>query len=265
MVETGRILLLYELWLRQLAPNSAGDARRLFPLKHPKIDTVTTSAQDSTPAVRPEVTHASPEAMRTLLETQEHVRTALMERFRTEIAPRIDALASTMRPLREALEHVPDLSETVADLDHAVAASRLALGRPELGRGLAPTGGSELRQSLIDLLKTGVVEVEAVLPEEILFSSPASAVHWLRFVEEAVENAGAHSGTSQAQLQCDSSLESFSVSVADEGRGFTHDPRHYETLGIGLMQCRASLLGATFSVENRRPGANIQCKLLNRP
>ena len=72
-----------------------------------------------------------------------------------------------------------------------------------------------------------------------------------RVVQEAVRNAGRHSGARQARISVERGHERVRVSVQDDGKGF--NPAEETGLGVLGMQERVVRLGGTLKISSE-PG-----------
>ena len=81
-----------------------------------------------------------------------------------------------------------------------------------------------------------------------------------RVAQEALSNAVRHSGAERVQVGLHREGDVATLSVADDGRGFTFDEASHG-LGIAGMRERALLVGGDFQIESR-PGIGTRVRLL---
>lgn len=100
-----------------------------------------------------------------------------------------------------------------------------------------------------------VVDVVAMDASDEAFSAPVKSVLY-RVAQEAVQNARRHAAPKHIEIRLESSAESVTLEVADDGRGFDLAAKQREPTGIGLftMRERVALVGGAFHVSSRPGG-----------
>ena len=87
--------------------------------------------------------------------------------------------------------------------------------------------------------------------------APDAALAMFRVAQESLRNAGSHSKASQIQLNLKFTSKAVTLSIIDNGKGFT-PPKQISSLtkhgklGVAGMYERAQLIGATLSIKSRR-------------
>ncbi len=88
------------------------------------------------------------------------------------------------------------------------------------------------------------------------------ATHLFHIAQEACTNALKHSGAKKIEVQLEAMQDTFTLRIRDDGVGVAADAR--EGLGQQIMRSRASVIGATLTIE---PGADrgtvVTCTLKN--
>jgi signal transduction histidine kinase len=165
-----------------------------------------------------------------------------------------ERLAAQSLPEVKAMNHIVEMVEGAIDLTRTLA------------RGLHPldlTGEGftdalrELASTMTEGFKT-TCTFECDRPVEIC--EPGVATHLYRIAQEAVNNAVKHSRAKAIVLRLEASDETLLLTVSDDGLGLSEKaPRG---MGLRTMTHRASVIGATFTIE-RQPvrGTRVTCKL----
>lgn len=126
-------------------------------------------------------------------------------------------------------------------------------------QGIAPT----LRKYVADFSRFFGKQVELEIEIGAKSLSPEEELAIFRVVQEALQNFQKHAGTDEATVRLHNSMERFSLSVQDSGKGFSPDiVRARASGGSGLkgMRDRATLIGADLSVTSD-PGLGTTVRL----
>lgn len=138
-----------------------------------------------------------------------------------------------------------------------------------LARGLVPVGSEP------DALQNGLTELAGRInalgrlhcrfdcTETINVGDSFVAGHIYRIAQEAVNNAVKHSRAKNVTLQLARESANLVLEIADDGAGMakTRSTQH-RGLGLGVMQHRASMIGAELSITSKRgEGVTIRCTL----
>lgn len=154
----------------------------------------------------------------------------------------------------------------VADIGRHV---REAIGQTRLlARGLFPaTLESEGLESALEELALNTEKMfgmrcELVCDGGVKISNLAAATHLYRIAQEAVSNAFKHGKAKEVTIELKRHAERISLTVRDNGIGFSHDAANSKGMGLRIMQYRAGMLGGTLGVErNGEHGTRVVCSL----
>jgi signal transduction histidine kinase len=139
-----------------------------------------------------------------------------------------------------------------------------------LARGLVPVdsgpdalqiGLAELAER-IDSLGRGRCEFEC--PEPVLLADAFVAGHLYRIAQEAVNNAVKHARAKTVKIRLAQADGVLLLEIADDGAGLPkgRSATRGGGLGLGVMQHRASAIGAELTVSSKRgEGVTIRCRL----
>ncbi|HWZ94207.1 MAG TPA: response regulator [Opitutaceae bacterium] len=141
-----------------------------------------------------------------------------------------------------------------------------------LARGLVPVDSSpdalqaglaELAER-IDSLGRGRCEFEC--REPVLLADTFVTGHLYRIAQEAVNNAVKHARAKTVQIRLAKAGGALLLEIADDGTGLPKGKSRSSTsgggLGLGVMQHRASAIGAELTVTSKRgEGVTICCRL----
>ncbi len=88
------------------------------------------------------------------------------------------------------------------------------------------------------------------------------AIHLYRIAHEAMHNAGKHSGGGRIDVELATTKESFTITVADDGAGFTPGAKQQPGLGLNTMEYRAGAIGAALKIRSvPGRGTTVSCTL----
>jgi len=92
--------------------------------------------------------------------------------------------------------------------------------------------------------------------------TPDAALAMFRVAQESLRNAGHHSKASQIQLNLKFTSKTVTLSIIDNGKGFTPPKQissltRHGKLGVAGMYERAQLIGATLSIKSKRNKGTI--------
>lgn len=193
-----------------------------------------------------------------LVETQESERKAISRELHDAVG---QALSGVILELRNITALAPAATGASDLRPHLQSATRQVEGVV----GMIRTMALLLRPSMLDDLglipalewqardfskRTGIfAEVEAgEIPEDL---SDEQNTCIFRIVQEALNNALKHAEPQSARIRLHSAGATISLSIEDDGRGFT--PQEHRGLGLIGMQERVEKLGGEFKVDSR-PG-----------
>lgn len=165
-------------------------------------------------------------------------------------------LAAVAPELGKQLEQISGM------LREAVAQTRL------LSHGLVPVGHSPdaLQNSLAEMAertnRVGRLQCRFECRKPVLLPDPAVAGHLYRIAQEAINNAMKHASAKRATIRMEGKSGSLTLEISDDGCGISSPRGSPQGHGLGIMQHRAGVIGATLSVQSKRgEGTVIRCTL----
>jgi signal transduction histidine kinase len=138
-----------------------------------------------------------------------------------------------------------------------------------LARGLVPVGDAPdaLQNGLTELVErtaqVGTTRCTLECPVPVLLENPPAAGHLYRIAQEAVNNALKHAHARHITVRLAATAAELTLEIEDDGSGIStvRGPRR-RSLGLGVMQHRADVIGATLTVDSRRgEGVTVRCVL----
>jgi signal transduction histidine kinase len=97
-------------------------------------------------------------------------------------------------------------------------------------------------------------------PKGIRIQAPTGAIHLYRIAQEAINNAIKHSKAGHIVIRLDQEDEVIKLSVSDDGVGLPENARKGRGMGLRIMAYRASMIGASFSIDRAVPnGTRVMC------
>jgi len=88
-----------------------------------------------------------------------------------------------------------------------------------------------------------------------------TAIHIFRIIQEALNNAIKHGHAGNLHISLKKKLDEIHLTIMDDGKGFPQKPNR-RGMGLNIMRYRASIIGASFSLEtDKNSGTTIVCKL----
>ena len=222
----------------------------------------------------------------------------MVGRLRTsESASRLEARGLSRRTIRAETEVRRRLAETIHDgpvqeligLDMVLSAARRATEDGDNARALELLGEAHnLTEQNIRVLRDEIVDLGPYAFEELAFGTaiencmaswkrrygfevlatleqlelpPECAGGLFRITQEAVVNAGRHSGAETVSISLRSVDGDVELRVTDNGRGFDGDDPLAESppghLGLASMRERAELLGGWLDIESSQRGTRV--------
>lgn len=169
------------------------------------------------------------------------------------------------RAASEYPKGAPLIDEVVDLVNHAVESARA------LAHGLSPVilerGGlpAALAQLAASSSRTHGMKVQFRKSLAAPLELDSTATHHLyRIAQEAVTNAARHSGASVVTVRLASAEDHVRLTISDDGSGIPLRPprKSGEGMGLRIMEFRARMIHARFSLERtRRGGTRISCRL----
>jgi two-component system CheB/CheR fusion protein len=83
------------------------------------------------------------------------------------------------------------------------------------------------------------------------------ATHLYRIAQEAINNATKHGKAHNVEVRLSANSSAMSLSIADDGNGFSKTENEMSGVGISIMRYRANVVGGEFDIEDRPSGGTI--------
>jgi len=173
-----------------------------------------------------------------------------------------EKLAEKSLPEAAAATHLVQLVEEAIDLTRALA------------RGLHPTelegegfmdGFRELAATITERFQ---IPCKFECSDAMRITAPAGAIHLYRIAQESITNAIKHAKASHLTIRLDREDGMVKLMVSDDGVGLPEIARRGQGMGLRIMAYRASMIGASFVIENLPSrGTRVTCALplVNNP
>jgi PAS domain S-box-containing protein len=174
----------------------------------------------------------------------------------TGVALMLRGLSS--RVAQRCPEAMDSINEIVALVNQSIENAR------SLARGLLPvraeTGGlafalRELASRSADLYGLKVNFRTEAWPELKLDETDSS--HLYRIAQEALTNAARHGHATLVNICLRVSLDTFSLSITDNGEGICLPASPYRGMGLKIMKYRAGMIGAKFEIAPNEPHGTV--------
>ncbi|MBI5201346.1 MAG: PAS domain S-box protein [Elusimicrobia bacterium] len=140
----------------------------------------------------------------------------------------------------------------------------------ELAQGLLPAelggGLSEALRSLSSYAREALrVECEVHLQRGVEAPDELAAVHLYRIAQEAVNNAVRHGKAQRVDISLAIADGRVTLTVQDDGTGIPPQRRRKAGLGLGIMQYRARMMGASLEVRRSKAVGTVLSCAVARP
>jgi signal transduction histidine kinase len=89
------------------------------------------------------------------------------------------------------------------------------------------------------------------------YTDPTKATHLYHIAQEAINNAKKHGRARNVELRLSANSDVMSLSIADDGAGFSKTDKDADGVGISIMRYRANVVGGEFGIEERPAGGTI--------
>jgi two-component system, NarL family, sensor histidine kinase UhpB len=195
------------------------------------------------------------------LAAQEEERTRVARDLHDEVNQSLTGLLLRLEAAREAAppELEAELAQTKA-LAHQAMRELLSLARQLRPTALDDLGLAAAVAGQVEQLAQGEVEADFSAEGDFSDLSDDAQLVVYRVAQEALSNAGRHSGAGQVEVTLgrrdDGGVD---LEVGDDGRGFAFEESE-RGLGIGGMRERALLIGGELTIESR-PGRGTTVRL----
>ena len=178
------------------------------------------------------------------------------------ICQQLAGIAMTASLLKRRLTGLANPEARVADrmcqqLEDAIASAR------NLARGISALDVAEdnlspaLRAMAATASREYGVQCRVDYPEPISFPNPNTVTNLYRIAREATFNAAKHGHPNQICLELKPVETGICLKVWDDGVGIENPPKNGSGMGLGLMQYRASLMGAELRIERSPNGVQL--------
>ncbi|MGZ8921456.1 MAG: sensor histidine kinase, partial [Limisphaerales bacterium] len=169
----------------------------------------------------------------------------------------VQALESKLQSVSpEAVTQAARISEHVRD---AIRQTK------SLARGLSPVNleanglMSALQELTVSVREMFRVNVSFNARNPVLISDNVAATHLFRIAQEAISNALKHGGARSVQVELEKKAEEVSLSVTDDGKGFTTNTNG-SGMGLRIMGYRAGMIGGKVEVHSANGhGTKVVC------
>jgi signal transduction histidine kinase len=205
-----------------------------------------------------------------ILAASERERHSIGADLHDNLGQRLTALELMCTMVKEDAAGHPDLAKR---LDLMARMLRDAISQTRfLARGLVPVSDDP------DALLIGLTEladrINAMQKVKCRFEAPDTfelrdafvAGHLYRIAQESVNNAVKHARASNVVIRLSQSDEGITLEISDDGQGMPKSATKRNGLGLGVMQHRASAIGANLTIVSKRgEGVTIRCVLPAKP
>ena len=133
----------------------------------------------------------------------------------------------------------------------------------DLSHGLVPVRLDEA--GLPAALNELAVSTSRLLPVQCTFeaggktgaSQDGKATHLYRIAQEAINNATKHGKARKIDIRLSANASATSLSIADDGIGFSKNGSAMNGVGISIMRYRANIMDGEFAIESGANGGTI--------
>jgi signal transduction histidine kinase len=96
----------------------------------------------------------------------------------------------------------------------------------------------------------------------VLVENPTTATHLYRIAQEAMGNAIKHAQAKSIVVSLKQSDSELTLTIKDNGRGFSRERMVIEGMGLRIMEYRADMIGAMLRVDSAvGKGTTVACRL----
>jgi PAS domain S-box-containing protein len=136
----------------------------------------------------------------------------------------------------------------------------------QLARGLHPVAAEGA--GLMSALKKWASEVEELFhircmlqcPRPVYIHDVSVSTHLYRIVQDAVNNAIRHGKSQEIVIGLSAKNGTGTLTIRDNGKGFTRDPEKQPGVGLSIMSYRADIVGGSLKVQPNQPhGVLVTC------
>jgi signal transduction histidine kinase len=133
----------------------------------------------------------------------------------------------------------------------------------DLARGLIPvqTGEAGLAAALEELTSSTSrllgIDCTFQCAGDVPTPRNGEATHLYRIAQEAISNATKHGRAKNIQVRLSANPSVMSLSIADDGIGFSKTEKNMNGLGLSIMRYRSNAVGGEFEIEDRAHGGTV--------
>jgi PAS domain S-box-containing protein len=201
----------------------------------------------------------------TILEISSQEQRRIAQDLHDGLGQHLTGIAFMSKVLQEKLtdQSLPEAAEAakiVQMVNQAIDNTR------QLARGLHPVAAEGA--GLMSALKKWANEVEDLFHIRCRFYCDRSveihdvnvATHLYRIAQEAVNNAIRHGKSQEIMIRLSAKNGSGTLTIRDNGTGFTRNPGSQPGVGLSIMNYRADMVGGSLKVEpNEDHGVIVTC------
>jgi signal transduction histidine kinase len=220
-------------------------------------------AQDQAVKARLDLLEHSRKLEQQIIEVSEYEQQRIGRDLHDGLCQYLAAIGCVATSLKMDLERL-DLGElvaTAAEVEHLLGEA--VIQARNLARGLIPVQTDEA--GLPAALQELAASTSRLLGIECTFESAGNhrttrdgeATHLYRIAQEAVNNATKHGRAHNIQVRLSANSSVMSLSVADDGIGFSKTEKNINGLGMSIMQYRSNAVGGEFEIEERTSGGTV--------
>jgi signal transduction histidine kinase len=203
---------------------------------------------------------------REIFAVSERERHSIGADLHDNLGQRLTALELMCTTLKEDAAPYPNLRKR---LDLVGQMLRDAITQTRfLARGLVPVGNDPdaLPIGLTELAERinalGQVKCRFEAPDTFELRDAFIAGHLYRIAQESLNNAVKHARASNVTIRLSQSEGTITLEISDDGPGLPKGASKRRGLGLGVMQHRASAIGAELTIASKRgEGVKIRCVL----
>lgn len=201
-----------------------------------------------------------------IIEVSEYEQQRIGRDLHDGLCQHLAAVGCATSSLKVDLEELglDKLATTAADVEKLLVESvkqarNLAHGLMpvQLDEAGLPAALQELAASTSRLLR---MDCTFEFAGENRFTHPGKATHLYRIAQEAINNATKHGKARSVEVRLSANRSAMSLSVADDGIGFSTTEKDRRGVGISIMRYRANVVGGELEIEDRPTrGTVVSC------
>jgi signal transduction histidine kinase len=207
---------------------------------------------------------------RELLEITESEQRRIGHDLHDSLGQHLTAAAMAGKVLAKKLAGKSTVEPAAADRVVAMVEEAIELTRT-LARTLHPIelGADGLENALQNLAanlnKAFNVSCRFRYSGAVVLNDPKTGIHLYRIAQEATNNAIRHGRARNLVISLDATSKNIMLSISDDGIGLPADARAKKGMGLRIMGYRASMIGATFDIQNLPAGGARAVCVMNQP